>query len=226
MKKIPHISKRIEEAAEMAYERVSTALEYKLAFRVPLILFKTREEFEQQTIAPGANLKWVSAFSEPYRNRIVVLVDEWEQLHPLITHNLTHLFAFDIIPREPEIGRGSVPLWVDEGLADYVAGAWTPDDLAILRERVVTDRVPRMSAFESGNDSSEARLAYTLGHAVFDFIEATHGKAAVTQFLLELRRNVVDRTGDLYQAAFYQTPEEFDAAFERYLKVRFAGSPG
>ena len=83
-----------------------------------------------------------------------------------------------------------------------------------------------MSAFESGNDSSEARLAYTLGHAVFDFIEATHGKAAVTQFLLELRRNVVDRTGDLYQAAFYQTPEEFDAAFERYLKVRFAGSPG
>ena len=68
--------------------------------------------------------------------------------------------------------------------------------------------------------------AYTLGHAVFDFIEATHGKAAVTQFLLELRRNVVDRTGDLYQAAFYQTPEEFDAAFERYLKVRFAGSPG
>ena len=43
---------------------------------------------------------------------------------------------------------------------------------------------------------------------------------------LELRRNVVDRTGDLYQAAFYQTPEEFDAAFERYLKVRFAGSPG
>ena len=78
----------------------------------------------------------------------------------------------------------------------------------------------------SGNDSSEARLAYTLGHAVFDFIEATHGKAAVTQFLLELRRNVVDRTGDLYQAAFYQTPEEFDAGVRAVSEGPLRGQPG
>ena len=216
----------IEEAAELAYEQVSTALGYNLAFRVPLILFKTREEFEQQNIAPGASLRGVNAFSEPYRNRIVVLVDDWEQLDPLITHELTHIFAFDIIPREPETGRGSVPLWVDEGLADYVADAWTPEDLTRLRDLVLADRIPQMTTFESEDGSSEVRLAYVLGHAVFDFIEATHGKAAVTQFLFELRRNVIDGTGDLYQAAFYQTPEEFDAAFERYLKVRFAGSPG
>ena len=103
---------------------------------------------------------------------------------------------------------------------------WTPEDLTRLRDLVLADRIPQMTTFESEDGSSEVRLAYVLGHAVFDFIEATHGKAAVTQFLFELRRNVIDGTGDLYQAAFYQTPEEFDAAFERYLKVRFAGSPG
>ncbi len=215
---------RIEEAAELAYERVTAALEYNLAFRVPLILFKTRDEFEQQNIAPGASLRGVNAFSEPYRNRIVVLVDDWEQLHPVIAHELTHLFAFDIIPREPAPGRGRVPRWVDEGLADYVADAWTPEDLATLRETVVTNSVPRMSAFESEDGSSEMRLTYVLGHAVFDFIEATHGKAAVTQFLFELRRNVIDGTGDLYQAAFYQTPDEFDEAFTAYLNARFRGA--
>ena len=216
---------RIEEAAELAYERVTTALAYNLAFRVPLILFKTREEFEQQDIAPGGSMEWVTAFAEPKRNRIVVLVDEGGELSPRITHELTHVVAFDIIPREPEPGRGTtVPVWVDEGLADYVAGAWTPEDLTGLRDLVLADSVPQMTTFVSESGSSETRLAYVLGHAVFDFIEATHGKAAVTQFLFELRRNVIDGTGDLYQAAFYQTPEEFDAAFTGYLKTRFAGA--
>ena len=63
--------------------------------------------------------------------------------------------------------------------------------------------------------------ARTLGHAVFEFIEAEYGKPAVWQFLLEVRRNVVDGAGDPYQAAFNRTPEEFDAAFAQYLRRRF-----
>jgi hypothetical protein len=60
-----------------------------------------------------------------------------------------------------------------------------------------------------------------LGHAVFEFIEAEYGKPAVRQFLLEVRRNVVDDAGDPYQVAFNRTPEEFDSAFAQYLRTRF-----
>ena len=62
--------------------------------------------------------------------------------------------------------------------------------------------------------------AHHLGHVVFEFIEAEYGKPAVWQFLLEVRRNVVDGAGNPYQAAFNRTPEEFDTAFAQYLRMR------
>ena len=70
-------------------------------------------------------------------------------------------------------------------------------------------------------DGQPPRLPLNLGHAAFEFIEAEYGKVAVMQFLLELRRNVVDGAEDLYQAAFHMTPDEFDSAFAQYLRGRF-----
>ena len=44
---------RVAGYAESAYEHVSSDLRHDLGQRVPLILFKTHSEFEQQNIAPG-----------------------------------------------------------------------------------------------------------------------------------------------------------------------------
>ncbi len=42
----------------------------------------------------------VLAFAEPERNRMVLPIDQpSDQLYQLITHELTHIFEFDIIPR-------------------------------------------------------------------------------------------------------------------------------
>ena len=211
----------IETAAETAYELLSTELIYHLPFRVPVVLFKDRTEFAQQEIAPGATANQdINAFSEPRRDRIVLLVDDGTRVPHLLKHELTHIFMFDIVPRE--LGVRIVPVWLDEGLADYMTGVWQPLDLGGLRSLVADGRVPRMSQLESSDEFENARMPTLLGHAVFDFIEARYGKARVRQFLFELRRDVVDRTGDLYQAAFNLTPEEFDDAFERYLRERFS----
>ena len=43
-----------------------------------------------------------------------------DQLYGLIVHELTHQFEFDIIPRG--LVSSGLPLWVDEGLADFMAG--------------------------------------------------------------------------------------------------------
>ena len=100
-----------------------------------------------------------------------------------------------------------------------MTGAWDPDDLSQVRDIVVAGNVPRMSAF-AGADGPPRTVVH-LGHAVFEFIEAEYGKPAVWQFLLEVRRSVVDGSGDVYRAAFNRTPEEFDAAFAQHLRRRF-----
>ena len=62
----PHLE-RMAGYAESAYQHVSSELKYDLAHKVPLILFQTSSEFQQQNVIPGAAQEGVGAFAEPTR---------------------------------------------------------------------------------------------------------------------------------------------------------------
>ncbi|MCE2541062.1 MAG: M56 family metallopeptidase [Acidobacteria bacterium] len=207
---------RVEVAAERAHRRVGERLADELSFKVPLIVFGTREGFERQDVAPGANLTGISSFSEPTANRIVVLVEEWgDGLVDRIAHELTHVFAFEAVPRaDPGVG---VPLWVDEGLADYGVGTWSTADEGILRGLVESGDIPAMSTVEGRAGFENPRAVYALGHAVFDFVEAAWGRAAVSAFL-----RAFSPAGNPYQEVLGLAPAAFDAAFADHLRARFA----
>ena len=211
---------RIAGYAESAYQEVSARLRHDLAFVVPLIVFKTHSEFEQQNVFPGASPEGVGAFAEPSRNRIVLPIDEGpDGLYRLITHELTHIFEFDIIPRG--IIRQGVPLWVDEGLADFMAGVWRPLDIMQVRDVAVSDTVPSMTRFERYGGFASGRVVYNLGHAVFEFIESRWGDDGIRRFMFGLRRSSVGGGGDPYEEVFDLEAEEFDDEFKKYLDERF-----
>src|SRR5437879_2006805 len=166
---------RVAAYAESAYQQVSADLKHDLSFKIPLILFKTHSEFEQENVAPGEAQEGVGAFAEPTRDRMLLPIDDPpDLLYGLITHELTHIFQFDIIPQS--LIRRSVPLWVNEGGADYERGLWNPIDLMMVRDAAVADIVPKMTELEGYGNGNNPRLIYNLGHAVFEFIEAKYGK--------------------------------------------------
>src|SRR6476620_10575729 len=169
----PEIEKQLERVtsyAESAYQQVSSDLKHDLAFKVPLVLYKTESEFQQQNIEPGELPEGVLAFAEPYRDRMVLPIDEpSDALYRLITHELTHIFEFDIIPRT--LLRGGLP--------------------------------------------------YNPGHAAFQVIESKWGKEGLRQFLFALRKSVIGGGDSAYEEAFKLKPDEFDEAFDKYLKDRF-----
>jgi hypothetical protein len=211
---------RVAGYAESAYQEVSAKLRHDLAFVVPLVVFKTHSEFEQQNVIPGASPEGVGAFAEPQRNRIVLPIDEGpDGLYRLITHELTHIFEFDIIPRG--LIRQGVPLWVDEGLADYMAGVWRPLDLMQVRDVAVSDTVPSMTDFQNYGGFASGRVVYNLGHAVFEFIEERWGDEGIREFLFGLRRTSIGGGGDVYDDTFDLAAEEFDEEFKKYLDDRF-----
>jgi hypothetical protein len=217
---LEHHLERIAGYAESAYQQVSSDLKHDLSAKVPLILFKTHSEFEQQNVAPGLPLEGVAAFAEPFRDRMLLPIDDPpDRLYGLIVHELTHIFEFDIIPQG--LIRRSVPLWVNEGLSDYERAQWDPLDLMMVRDAAVADTIPKMSELEGYGNGNNPRLIYNLGHAVFEFIEAKYGKEGIRQFLFALRKSVIGGGEDAYEEALRMKPDEFDQAFERYLKDRF-----
>src|SRR6266851_3700642 len=210
---------RVASYAESAYQTVSADLKHDLAFKIPLILYKTASEFQQQNIDPGELPEGVLAFAEPYRDRMVLPIDEpSDALYRLITHELTHIFEFDIIPRT--LLRRGLPLWVDEGLSDYETGYWNPFDLMSVRDAAIADIIPPMSDFQ-GVQFADGRLPYNLGHAAFEFIESKWGKEGLRQFLFALRKSVFGGGESAYEEAFKLKPDEFDEQFDKYLKDRF-----
>jgi hypothetical protein len=215
----PHLE-RVASYAESAYQQISSDLKHDLAFKVPMVVFKTQSEFQQQNVMQGDVPEGVAAFAEPQRSRLVLPIDEPpDQLYRLIVHEMTHIFEFDIIPRS--LIRRNVPLWVDEGLADYMAGVWRPLDLMTIRDLAVSESIPKMTEMEGYGEFTNARMVYNLGHATFEFMESKWGKEGIRQYLFSLRKSVIGGGDDAYQEAFKVSKDEFDEQFQKYLKDRF-----
>ena len=215
----PHLED-IASYAESAYQHISSELKHDLAFKVPLILFSTSSEFWQQNVVPGAAQEGVGAFAEPSRYRIVMPMDEpSDLLYRLTVHELTHQFQYDIIPTS--LVRQNMPLWVFEGMSDYMTGIWRPIDLMTVRDAAVADIVPKMSELQGYGSFGNARLIYNLGHAAFEFIEARWGKEGVRQFVFSLRKSVIGGGENAFREAFDMDADEWDQQFDRYLKERF-----
>jgi hypothetical protein len=214
---------RLSSYLESGYLKISTGLKHEMPKPIPVIFYKTHSEFEQTNLYPAFIPEAVAAFTEPLLNRMVIPIDEPpDQLQGLITHEMTHAFAFDLIPRGLGYGiqQRPIPLWVDEGLADYFRGLWEPLDLMMIRDAALTDKVPKLSKAEF--EAFSGRLVYNMGHACFEFMESRYGKEGIRQFLYTMRKGILGgSTEELFKQAFRTTPEEFDAAFDKWLKERF-----
>ena len=154
---------RLTSYLESGYLKISTGLKHEMPKAIPVIFYKTHSEFEQTNLFPAFVPEGVAAFTEPLRNRMVIPIDEPpDQLQGLITHELTHVFAFDLIPRGLGYGisQQAIPLWVDEGLADYFRGIWDPLDLMMVRDAALTDQVPRLSRVRVRGALRAARLQH------------------------------------------------------------------
>jgi hypothetical protein len=212
----PHLD-RARASAERAYRQISGRLNFVLPTRVPLVLF-----------APSGPLTWEQTVAyatsdtvappQPHRGRIVLPLRALDdELDALMVHELTHLLVCEIVvPRAS--GDGGLPRWVHEGLASYMVGAWTDEQDRLVRDLVVSGDFPALSQLTGTGGFANERLIDALGHVAFDYIESRWGPARLRRFLNAL---VVPRRPDVYEAAFDQTPAEFDAAFRQYTERRF-----
>ena len=86
-------------------------------------------------------------------------------------HELTHIFEFDIVPQS--LIRETVPLWVAEGLSDYMTGVWRPIDLMTVRDAAVTDRE---GAHPVGGDVGDRGDPNELRHTLLAKMAKRRGK--------------------------------------------------
>ncbi|MDX1644070.1 MAG: hypothetical protein R3244_06910, partial [Thermoanaerobaculia bacterium] len=215
--------------AESAYDYLSREFDYQIKEPTPLIFYRTHSEFQQTNVISNYIPEGTGAFATPLRNRMVMPVDlPDDELMELMLHELTHIFQYHVL-YGGSTGRGLTqiaPQYINEGMASYFAQDESARDKMYLRDAVVNDSLPPITADFQGY------FAYRYGHAFFDFIEERWGKEGVQEFLIELRNTLGARVGPAVERTFFMSAEDFNADFRRWLRQKYlpelvaTGEPG
>ncbi|HUP66464.1 MAG TPA: hypothetical protein VM557_14430 [Thermoanaerobaculia bacterium] len=204
--------------AESAYDDLSRKFNFQIAKRIPLIYYATHSDFEQTNVILMFIPEGVGAFAEPAKNRMVLPIDmPDEKLLALITHELTHIFEYEIL-YQGRLGKeitSRAPTWFMEGLASFMAQDEDSKDRMVLRDAVVNDQIPSISRGPNGY------FAYRFGHAVFTFIVDQWGYEGLRDFIYEYRNTLGSALEKPLDRAFDLTPEEFDSRFRIWLRRQY-----
>jgi beta-lactamase regulating signal transducer with metallopeptidase domain len=183
---------------EAAYAHVSTALKYDMPRPVRVILVR-----QDRDIAGQAR---TSMNASTRGQRVVLSLESLDRSTGLVVHELTHVFAFDIVPETSRIA----PV-VIEGLAEHQRGAWAPDDLRLVRAAAGSGAIPPVTVL--------ANTDRHWAHAVFDFVAAWQGAEGVRRLLFALRAH--ETLEHAVPMAFGMTFEQFEQEFRGYVTATF-----
>lgn len=214
-----HLMEEMVDMSEAAYKSVSEKLQHELNFLVPILFFKTHEEFEQTNVFPGFVPRAIQGFSEPFQSRIVMPIDGTpKETYALLSHELTHIFQYDMLynNRISTIIRANAPTWFTEGMASYVS-----DDEENLDQMVLRDVAVNGGFGSLGNFQNLSFIAYRVGHAAFDYIEQEYGVEGVRNLLWQYRKNVTGSITTAIERAFEINIVDFDRGFRKYLRRRY-----
>ena len=146
----------------------------------------TSSESAYQRIASQGIPEWSRAVAFPSQSLIVMRVvsaEEVQQAAQTLTHELSHLFCADIIP------SSRLPVWLNEGLAQYLSGKRLGlNDKVLLANAFTLKRIPQLKALEALHSFSppKARMAYIQALSAVEYFAHKHGEERLSALVQNL----------------------------------------
>jgi Tol biopolymer transport system component len=171
---------------EDGYTMLSDKLQETLPWKVPVILYGAHNDFLENNIAETLVPEGVQAFAEPSRKRIVLpFTGSYDTFAHTAIHELAHVFTFQIVYNKLLDSVFSqnylfpMPLWIAEGVAEYLSTGWDPESDMFIRDAVVHD-------YLSDLDYANGFMVYKAGQSALNYVEDTYGKEKVRELLFAL----------------------------------------
>ncbi len=176
------------EMAEESYQDLQAKFAHQIHRRIPLIIYNSFMDFEQNNITPYFLPEGVAGLTEFARGRVLVpfngsLFDFRTTIH----HELVHVYQLSITAqvyrehfKQPLV---SPPLWFTEGLAVHWTETRDPEADMILRDLVLSGGLPSIDEFWRYAGSY---LTYKLGQSVLDYIGENYGEDRIHQIYRRL----------------------------------------
>jgi tetratricopeptide (TPR) repeat protein len=157
-------------------------------------------------------------------NYIALSLEGFDESLPIVFHEYTHLLVRNAVR--------AVPVWLNEGLAEYYSTFAMSDDGAtadagrpivphvrLLRERYmpIADLIAVDAGSQLYDEGARRSIFYAESWALTHYlmIEVPDGPAQINHYVADIARG--RRPGDAFFEAFGATPEKFDEQLRRYV---------
>ena len=206
--------------AEESYRVLAGRFRASISARIPLIVYASHEDFEQTNVLPFVPPEGLLGVTEFLKDRVTLpFTGNYADFRHTIRHELVHVFqlsklalAYTLYPRMHTL---DLPLWWDEGLAEYwSAGEDTRDDM-ILRDLTVESRLPTIAELDQVSGS----IVYPLGGTLVRFLATRYGEWRIVQMYDDVWK--YSSFADLLKGVFGRTEEQLTVAWQYEMRRRY-----
>ena len=172
--------------AEQAYTQISSVLGHEVSRQIPIVLYASHSDFQQTHITPSMIDVGTGGITDLARRRVFLPFNgSWGDFQHVLTHELVHAFEIDMLfdgsrsdPLNPF--SYSAPLWVMEGLAEYLSRPKQDTYTAMwLRDAALSGHLIGLEQLEQVYDIR----VYRLGQSVFAHFAELHGTRRIGDLL-------------------------------------------
>ena len=213
-----------------AYENISNAMGWKLKNRVPIIIYNSHNDFQQTNVIDMYMPEGVGGVTELYKNRVVIPYDGInKQFKNVIHHELVHAFINDYIYKGSMKNIQNkndvilIPLWMNEGLAEFLASDWDAESDMWIRDLVINgEQLPKLNELNG-------YLAYRGGQSIWQFIveeldqDYLNKKTPAPTIIATIFESIAISTtlNEALKESIGMGLEDLELAWHRYLKSEY-----
>jgi Tol biopolymer transport system component len=207
------------EVSEEAHEQVSKHLRWTLKKRVSIIVYHSHNDFQQTNVIWQYMQEGIGGVTELFKNRVVLPFEgDYAQFRHVIHHELVHAILNDMIYdgniQSVITGRVKlrIPLWANEGLAEYLSMNWDTKADMTLRDLSINERMPTVKELES-------YMAYKGGQSIWRFIAEKYGREKIGEIITAMKMTQNAEKG--IERALGMDYEDLTKQWHKYLKKEY-----
>ncbi len=214
-----HLAEFTAKVAEDAHEQISKHLRWTLKKRVSIIVYYSHNDFQQTNVIWQYMQEGIGGVTELFKNRVVLPFEgDYEQFRHVIHHELVHALLNDMIYdgniQSVIAGRVKlrIPLWVNEGLAEYLSMNWETKADMTMRDLSINEKMPTVKELES-------YMAYKGGQSVWRFIAEKYGREKIGEIINAMKMTQNAEKG--FERALGMDFEDLTKQWHKYLKKEY-----
>lgn len=210
------------EVLEAGLERLTEDFGFGIEKEIPVIIYNSPTNFSQTNIILEIIEESIGGFSELFKYRIVVpFTGSYKELRDVLLHELVHIFQFQLFfPLSISnlfnlIPGFTPPLWLLEGLAEYVSKHGGEETQLFMRDLVIEGNIIPLSDLRP----EHGFILYKEGESFFLFLEENYGRKKVFEFIntVKLKRGLDEASKAVFGTSFRDLENKWIDA----LKVKY-----